>query len=113
MKNEKIKNKAERESKKEKNTKEKTKNKIEIKANKKNEAKEKVNKTNKNLVTKETSFIELLEKKPNSFELLFQEGLHCLGCAMSAYETIEQGCLAHGMTKKQIENLINRINELN
>lgn len=74
--------------------------------------KKKSKKEQENKITKETTFIELLEKKPNSFELLFQAGLHCLGCSMSAYETIEQGCLAHGMSKKEIENLIKKINKL-
>jgi hybrid cluster-associated redox disulfide protein len=76
-----------------------------------NKEKRKKDKTNKNLITKETSFIELLEKKPDSFELLFKEGLHCLGCAMSAYETIEQGCLAHGMSQKKIDELVKKLNE--
>jgi hybrid cluster-associated redox disulfide protein len=73
--------------------------------------KRRIKKEKEDLITKETTFIELLEKKPNSFELLFQAGLHCLGCSMSAYETIEQGCLAHGMSKKEIENLIKKINK--
>jgi len=62
------------------------------------------------MITKDTNFIELLEKKPEAFNLLFQAGLHCLGCSMSAYETIEQGCLAHGMSQKDIANLIKQLN---
>jgi hybrid cluster-associated redox disulfide protein len=83
----------------------------EEKIKKKNYNQKKSEKEKEDLITKETTFIELLEKKPNSFELLFQAGLHCLGCSMSVYETIEQGCLAHGMSKKEIENLIKKINK--
>jgi hypothetical protein len=30
---------------------------------------------------------------------------------MAASETFEEGCKAHGMTKKQIDNLIKKMNE--
>ncbi len=62
-------------------------------------------------VKKNMTFAELLEKRPESMNYLFEAGLHCIGCHMSAYETIEQGCLAHGFSKKEIEKLIERINE--
>jgi hybrid cluster-associated redox disulfide protein len=62
------------------------------------------------VVTKNMTFAELLEKKPESMNDLFEAGLHCIGCHMSAYETIEQGCLAHGMSKKEIDDLIKKLN---
>lgn len=62
------------------------------------------------VITKNMTFAELLEKKPESMNDLFEAGLHCIGCHMSAYETIEQGCLAHGMNKKKIDDLIKKIN---
>jgi hydroxylamine reductase len=65
---------------------------------------------NKKEITKDITFAELLEKKPESMNILFEAGLHCIGCHMSAYETIEQGCLAHGMSKKEIDELIKKIN---
>jgi hybrid cluster-associated redox disulfide protein len=63
-------------------------------------------------ITKNITFAELLEKKPESMNVLFEAGLHCIGCHMSAYETVEQGCQAHGFTKKQIEELIKKLNQL-
>ena len=63
------------------------------------------------VVTKNMTFAELLEKNPESMNTLFESGLHCIGCHMSAYETIEQGCLAHGMSKKEIDELIKKLNE--
>jgi hydroxylamine reductase len=63
------------------------------------------------VVTKNMTFAELLEKKPESMNNLFEAGLHCIGCHMSAYETIEQGCLAHGFSKKEIDDLIKKLNE--
>ena len=62
-------------------------------------------------IDKRMTFAELLKKKPESMNILFEAGLHCIGCHMSAFETIEQGCMAHGMRKKDIDELIKRLNK--
>lgn len=62
-------------------------------------------------ITKEMTFAEILEKHPDSADILFESGLHCIGCGAAMYETLEQGCQAHGMGKKQIEELIKKINK--
>lgn len=61
-------------------------------------------------ITPKTKMSELLEKKPEAAEILFDAGLSCVGCPMAMQETIEQGCLAHGMSKKEIEELVERLN---
>jgi hybrid cluster-associated redox disulfide protein len=63
-------------------------------------------------ITKKTTIGEIVRKKPEAVELLLEAGMHCIGCPMSQMETIEEGCLAHGLTKKQIDNLIKKINEI-
>jgi hybrid cluster-associated redox disulfide protein len=65
----------------------------------------------KEKISKDMTFAELLEKNPESMNDLFEAGLHCIGCHMSAYETIEQGCLAHGMSKKEVDELIKKLNK--
>ncbi|MCK9568058.1 DUF1858 domain-containing protein [Candidatus Pacearchaeota archaeon] len=62
-------------------------------------------------ITKNTKFGEILNKHPELANDLFESGLHCLGCGMAMYETLEQGCLSHGMNKKQIEDLIKKLNK--
>ena len=62
-------------------------------------------------ITEKTKLNELLESKPDSAELLFEAGLTCFGCPMAMEETIGEGCLAHGMTKKETEELIKELNE--
>jgi hybrid cluster-associated redox disulfide protein len=62
-------------------------------------------------VSKSMTFAEILQNHPESANILFESGLHCIGCEMAMYETIEQGCLAHGMNKKQIDDLIKKINK--
>lgn len=62
-------------------------------------------------ITKKTKISKLLRSNPEAAELLFESGMGCVGCSMAIHETIEQGCLAHGMTKKQIEKLIKELNK--
>ena len=39
-------------------------------------------------------------------------GLHCIGCQMAAFETLEQGAAVHGMTKNEIEEMIKKLNSM-
>ena len=70
----------------------------------------KENKNNIN-IEKTMTFAEIMEKKPEAAGVLMKAGMHCFGCAMAGGETLEEGCLAHGMTKKQIENIIKKLNK--
>ncbi len=62
-------------------------------------------------ITKETKMNELLQGNPESAEILFDTGLSCVGCPMAMQETLEQGCLAHGIGKKEIDELVKKLNE--
>lgn len=68
-------------------------------------------KVKKDSITKDMTFAEILEKRPEVGNELFEAGLHCIGCGGAMYETIEQGCMMHGFSKKQIEDLIKRLNK--
>lgn len=68
-------------------------------------------KQNKKISPKMT-FAELLSEVPKSAEVLMEAGMHCFGCPMSQMETIEQGALAHGLTKKQINEMMKKIEGL-
>ena len=59
-------------------------------------------------ITKKMSFSEIIEKNPESVEILLNNGMHCIGCPMSQQETLEQGALAHGLDP---DKLIKEINE--
>ena len=61
-------------------------------------------------ITAKTKMNELIQKKPEAVEILFDAGLHCIGCPMAMQETLEQGCLTHGMSKKEINKLVERLN---
>ncbi len=62
----------------------------------------------KNKISKKMSFSELMEKHPNAGEVLFEKGLHCIGCSFATQETLEEGALAHGMNP---DELVKELNE--
>ncbi len=64
-----------------------------------------------NAITKKMLIGEIASKHPKAFPIMFKYGLHCIGCGMTAYETLEQGCLAHGMSPEEIDVMIDEINK--
>ena len=62
-------------------------------------------------ITKDTGIMEIIKKNPKAIEILMKSGMHCVGCMAAHFETIEQGCLAHGMNEKQINKLIKELNK--
>jgi len=48
-------------------------------------------------ITKDTIISEILAVAPQSAPLFQAIGMHCLGCAMSSSETLEQACAVHGV----------------
>ena len=62
-------------------------------------------------ITKKTNMNELLMRKPELTGLLLQSGMGCVGCPMAESETIEDGCRAHGMSAKQIDKFVEKLNK--
>ena len=62
-------------------------------------------------ITRKTKFSEIMRRNPKAAEILFEVGLYCGGCPAAASETLEQGCKSHGIPKKQIGELIKKLNE--
>ena len=62
-------------------------------------------------ITKDMALGKAVSEYPRTMEVLFRYGMHCIGCHISAYETIEQGATAHGMSKEQIKKMIDEMNK--
>lgn len=62
-------------------------------------------------VTKDTPIGEAARSSPHAAEILMSYGLHCIGCGMTAFETIEQGCAGHGMDDGTVRALVEELNE--
>lgn len=59
------------------------------------------------MITKEWSITDIVEKHPETVEVLLKNGMHCFGCMAARFENIEQGALAHGINVEQLMEEIN------
>ncbi len=62
-------------------------------------------------VTKDMTIGEVVNKYPESSTIMLSYGLHCVGCAVNPYESIENGCLGHGIDENTINKLVHEINK--
>ena len=63
-------------------------------------------------ITKEMGIQDIVEKYPETVEVFFKHGLHCLGCAAARFETLEQGAGAHGIdVDKMVKDLNKAVKE--
>jgi len=62
-------------------------------------------------ITKNMKIDEILQIRPEAAEILADEGFHCFGCGGASIETIEQGLIAHGKTKEQIDEIMKKLNK--
>jgi hybrid cluster-associated redox disulfide protein len=63
-------------------------------------------------ITKNMLIADLVESYPELVEkLTFDYGLHCIGCMAASEETLEEGATVHGMKEKEINKMIEELNE--
>lgn len=64
---------------------------------------------------KDTMILDLLQMHPDVAGLLMRHGLHCIGCMLASNETIEQACMAHGLSAdlliKDINAFLDKVQE--
>ena len=61
-------------------------------------------------ITKEMMLGEIINKNPKFAEIMMKHGLHCIGCGVSAFESLEQGAMAHGLGEKEIKEIVDEKN---
>ena len=61
--------------------------------------------------TKEIRINELVLNCPAAMEVLLNHGFHCVGCSLSAYETLEEGAKAHGYSDEEVGKIVDEIND--
>lgn len=62
-------------------------------------------------VNKDMTLGDVVKQFPAAAGIMMKYGLHCIGCHVSEYETVEQGAQSHGMSNKEIEKMLNDIND--
>jgi hybrid cluster-associated redox disulfide protein len=63
-------------------------------------------------ITKEMTFGELIKSFPQAGRILADYGLHCIGCHIATFETIEQGARAHGLQDGEISKMLGELNQI-
>lgn len=63
------------------------------------------------MINKDMKIGAIIQKYPHSIEIMFKNGLHCVGCHISAQESLEEGCKTHGIDDKKIRSIVNEINK--
>lgn len=64
------------------------------------------------IITKEMNLGEVVFKYPEAAEVLTDYGLSCVGCFASSFDTIEQGAKIHQLSDEEMQEMIDRINEV-
>ena len=59
-------------------------------------------------ITREMSIGEVLAIDPDTAPIMTEYGMHCFGCPYSKMESLEMGCMAHGMN---VDELVTRLND--
>ncbi len=61
-------------------------------------------------VTKDMTIGDIIKNHPEAIEVMLSYGLHCVGCAVQYWETLEGGCKGHGFSDEKINQLVSEIN---
>ena len=63
-------------------------------------------------ITKDTTIGEIVEKYPQVVDTLTSFGVHCVGCHVSPFESLEMGFKGHGLDDAKIVEAVNKLNEV-
>ena len=67
-------------------------------------------------IHKEMTIEEIFSRFPQKSQKLAQEmtskGLQCVGCGAAVWETLEAGMLSHGFSIEDVEEMVERLNEI-
>jgi hybrid cluster-associated redox disulfide protein len=66
----------------------------------------------KDPITKDMTLGDVVQNHPETIETFLGYGLHCVGCHVAYWETIEQGAMAHGITGKKFDALMKDLNKV-
>ena len=61
-------------------------------------------------ISRDTMIMDLVTNHSEVLPILMDVGLHCIGCQLSAFDTIEAGCALHGFDSETIDTLIKTMN---
>jgi len=60
-------------------------------------------------ITKDIKIEEVVTQYPETMMVFMKHGLHCVGCHVSAFESIEDGAKTHGIDVDALVEDLNRV----
>ena len=63
-------------------------------------------------ISKDTTIGEIVEKYPQVVETITNYGVHCVGCHVSPFESLEMGFKGHGLDDNTIADAVKKLNEV-
>lgn len=60
-------------------------------------------------ITKDMTIEQVVSEYPETMLVFMRHGLHCVGCHVSAYESIEEGAMAHGINVDALVADLNKV----
>jgi len=64
------------------------------------------------VIKRDMTIGDVVKQYPAAAEVFMEYGLHCVGCHVSYWETIEQGAQGHGMSDDEIDMMVRDANAL-
>ena len=61
-----------------------------------------------NMFVTEKTLVEIVNQSPESIDILFGIGMHCLGCPASQAESLADACAVHGLEPTPVVEAINQ-----
>jgi len=65
-----------------------------------------------NKISKDMIIAEIVAKFPYLAEYIMDYGVHCVGCGVASFETLEEGFMGHGMTSENVDVIIEELNKV-
>ena len=62
-------------------------------------------------ITKSMMIAEVVDEYPDTIAILIENGMHCIGCGASMFETLEDGFVGHGMGDTEIDKIMEELND--
>lgn len=60
-------------------------------------------------ITKDMTIEEVVTEFPETMMVFMKHGLHCVGCHVSAFESIEEGATVHGINVDALVEDLNKV----
>ena len=61
------------------------------------------------MITKDTTIEEVVNQYPETTMVFMKHSLHCVGCHVSEFESIEEGAMAHGINVDALVDDLNKV----